>query len=488
MASAAVPTFEQAASAWVERNRDQPGRLRTFLKAMPKGADLHSHLSGAVFAEEYLQWAAEDGYCLEHQSLRLIAPEQCSRNPSLLPAARVVQDGKLYGQVLDQWSTRDVSGGGHAGHDDFFEAFAGFSALSSQPSRQGSMVAAVANRAAAQSIRYLELMITVNGDPVRTLGRTIPWTGSLEAAHSALLGRGMPSLVSDGRQQLEALSRATQKTLGCGSASAQPGCSVTVRFLQQTRRNQQPQDVFAQFVYAFELAHASEQVVGINLVGPEDHPLSLRDYTLQMHMLRWLRQRYPAVPIALHAGELTLNLAPPEQLAFHIREAVEIAGARRIGHGVAISFERHAAQLMALMARLRVLVELCLTSNEVILGVKETDHPLLDYQAANVPTALASDDEGVLRTDLTEQFLLAVRRYRLDYRALKRLARNSLEYSFLPGPSLWESDAYQARITACRSLQPISSACEGFLASSAKARQQWQLELELHQFEQQALP
>ena len=59
------------------------------------------------------------------------------------------------------------------------------------------MVAALANRAEAQSIRYVELMITVNGDPVRTLGRSITWTGSLEAAHSTLMARGLPSLVSE---------------------------------------------------------------------------------------------------------------------------------------------------------------------------------------------------------------------------------------------------------------------------------------------------
>ena len=40
-----------------------------------------------------------------------------------------------------------------------------------------AMVAAGANRAAAQSIGYLELMITVNADAVRNLGRSIPWTG-----------------------------------------------------------------------------------------------------------------------------------------------------------------------------------------------------------------------------------------------------------------------------------------------------------------------
>ena len=28
---------------------------------MPKGGDLHSHLSGAVYAESYIQWAAAKG-------------------------------------------------------------------------------------------------------------------------------------------------------------------------------------------------------------------------------------------------------------------------------------------------------------------------------------------------------------------------------------------------------------------------------------------
>ncbi|MEO8726205.1 MAG: adenosine deaminase, partial [Acidobacteriaceae bacterium] len=41
-----------------------PLRLRNFLRAMPKGGDLHNHLSGAVYAESYLQWAADDGDCI----------------------------------------------------------------------------------------------------------------------------------------------------------------------------------------------------------------------------------------------------------------------------------------------------------------------------------------------------------------------------------------------------------------------------------------
>jgi adenosine deaminase/adenosine deaminase CECR1 len=488
LASSAAPTAEQTISAWLERNRESPGRLRAFLRRMPKGAELHTHLSGAVYAEDYLKWAAAEGYCLERPSLMLVKAIECSANLARMPLAEALQDNALYGHILDRWSTRDFTRDGRSGHDNFFQAFAGFSAVSGDPDRQDAMAAVVANRAAAQSIGYLELMITVNADAVRRLGRSIPWTGSLEEMHSALLAKGLPTLVNDGRQQLQKLSRSQANILQCATASAQPGCRVTIRFLQQTRRNQDPQDVFTQLVYAFELAQASEEVVGINLVGPEDDPLALRDYSLHMQMLRWLRARYPSVPIALHAGELTLDLAPPEQLSFHIREAVEIAGARRIGHGVAISFERDAAQLLGLMARLRVLVELCLTSNEVILGIKGVDHPFLDYQKAHVPTVLASDDEGVLRTDLSEQFLLAVRRYRLSYGSLKTMARNSLEYSFLPGQSLWASDSYRTRINACRSRWAPSTGCKAFLASSAKARQQWQLEMDLDRFEQHPLP
>ena len=52
------------------------------------------------------------------------------------------------------------------------------------------------------------------------------------------------------------------------------------------------------------------------------------------------------VPVALHAGELWIGLVPPDDLTFHIREAVEVAGARRIGHGVALAYERRSEQLL----------------------------------------------------------------------------------------------------------------------------------------------
>ena len=123
---------------------------------------------------------------------------------------------------------------------------------------------------------------------------------------------------------------------------------------------------------------------------------------------------------------------PPEDLTFHIRDAIEIAGARRIGHGVSIGFERGGNELLADMRKRNVAVEINLTSNDAILGIRGKDHPLPAYRAARVPLVLSTDDAGVSRIDLTNEYFRAARDYRLGYRTLKRMARDGLTYSFLP--------------------------------------------------------
>ena len=185
----------------------------------------------------------------------------------------------------------------------------------------------------------------------------------------------------------------------------------------------------------FELARHDKRVVGINLVAPEDDPISLRDYTLHMRMLQYLSTLYPEVKIALHAGELTLGLVPPNELRFHIRQAVEIGKASRIGHGVDIMEEDDALDLLNEMAQQRVLVEINLTSKRSDTWSSRNAHPLMTYLKAGVPMALSTDDEGVSRIDLTHQYQRAVEEHHLMYTDLKTMARNSLEYSLLPGPS-----------------------------------------------------
>jgi adenosine deaminase len=133
------------------------------------------------------------------------------------------------------------------------------------------------------------------------------------------------------------------------------------------------------------------------------------------------------------------------------------------------------------MARRRTAVEICLTSNDEILGVRGNQHPFKEYLRAGVPMTLATDDEGVSRSDMTQEFVRAVETYGLTYAQLKTLARNSLEYSFLPGASLWHDSSYTHRVGACAELG--STNCKDFVRANPKGFEQWKLEQDLTTFE-----
>ena len=228
-------------------------------------------------------------------------------------------------------------------------------------------------------------------------------------------------------------------------------------------------------------------MVGLNLVMPEDWFVPMHDFDLHMQMLDYLHTLYPKVHISLHAGELALGLVPPEALRSHIRKSIERGHAERIGHGVDIMNEDHAIDLLHEMAAKNILVEICLTSNDEILGIRENDHPFPVYQRYGVPVALATDDEGVSRSDLTHDYVRAVESYGLSYVDLKRMARQSLEHSFLPGPSLWTDTKHFKTVANCtlvgQKFGTMSAACRKFLDGSERARLQWQLEDALASFE-----
>jgi adenosine deaminase len=140
------------------------------------------------------------------------------------------------------------------------------------------------------------------------------------------------------------------------------------------------------------------------------------------------------------------------------------------------------------MAAKHVMVEINLTSNDVILGVKGRDHPFPIYRKFHVPVALSTDDEGVSRIDLTHEYVRAAETYALGYADLKQLVRTGLEHAFLPGASLWrEPDAFTRVASACASDAPgvgkPSAPCASFLKSSEKAQQQWELERRFREFE-----
>jgi hypothetical protein len=472
-------------AAWFDAHRNQPPSLRAFLQRMPKGGDIHSHLGGAVYAESYIGWASEAGYCVQESgdALTLLRCSEDSRKSRL---ADKLDEPGFYDRLIDQMSIRNLSLSGRSGHDQFFAAFRTFGPVSRL--RIGEAVAEVATRAADQRIYYLELMVSVQNYAVRKLGRRIDPGSDHASMHRQLLApeSGFGERLAAGRAELDQLEEEFRLAGNCDGTTPAPGCKVKIRYVQTASRNVSPKEVFAQLAYAVELASTDPRIVGINFVAPEDSAVALRDYTAHMQMLDFLISTAPTVNVALHAGELTLGLVPPEDLRFHIREAVELGHARRIGHGVDIGYEDDALELLADMRQRGVLVEICLTSNDVILGVRGDEHPLPMYLEAGVPVTLTTDDEGLSRIDLTHEYLRAALTYDLEYRDLKTMARNSLGHSFLPGASLWQAGSFEAT-EACAGdpmgAENPSTACAEFLATSERAQEQWRLEAEFVAFE-----
>ena len=246
--------------------------------------------------------------------------------------------------------------------------------------------------------------------------------------------------------------------------------------------------MFAQTLLGFEVAAVDPTVVGINFVQPEDAYMAMSEYHRQMRMLDYLHSVYPKVHISLHAGEIAPGLVPPEGLRFHIREAIDLGHAERIGHGVDVMYEDDPQALLKEMADRQIMAEINLTSNDVILGVKSPMHPLPSYRGAHVPVALSTDDEGVSRIDLTNEYTRAALEFGLTYPELKDMARTGLEHSFLAGDSLWqERDKFSTVVAVCAGqnagADDPKSKCAEFLKASDKAAQQWQLEHRFKVFE-----
>jgi adenosine deaminase len=119
--------------------------------------------------------------------------------------------------------------------------------------------------------------------------------------------------------------------------------------------------------------------------------------------------------------------------------------------------------------------------------VSKEQHPLATYMQYGVPVALATDDEGVSRSEISREFLKAAEEQGLGYVHLKTMARNSLQYSFLPGMSLWSDARKFVAAPQCRndvqSMTLVSDGCRQYLAGSEKARLQWKLEEDFKAFE-----
>ncbi|MEU1129990.1 adenosine deaminase [Streptomyces sp. NPDC005900] len=464
-----------------------PRRLRDFFHRLPKGADLHNHLSGAVTTEYLVELAARSGLCVDATMTAVDAP--CGAGAR--PAADARTDRDFRAAIVRAWSMQDFPRGGN-GHDHFFDTFQKFSRATWD--HRGRMLAEVANGMAEQNQFYLETMVSPASEETNRLADEVGWHKDLARLHGKLTAGGkLDKVVAAARKEADGTDAQFRAANHCGTKKARPGCDLPVRWIAQVGRTGPSQRVFTQLALGMRLAERDGRFVAVNLVQPEDEKNALRNYSLHMRMIDYLRKVYPKAHVTLHAGELWPGLVKPEELKSHIGQAVNTARAERIGHGVDLVHEDHWQKTARTMAGREIAVEVPLTSNAQILGVRGPDHPFPTYRRFGVPVVLATDDPGVSRTDISREYQYAAQTYDLSYPELKDLARASLEYAFLPGKSLWRGNPTQEgyRLTGvCDTGRPgaakPAARCEHLLNGSPKAAAQWRQEAAFRHFESRA--
>ncbi|MEO7496282.1 MAG: adenosine deaminase [Massilia sp.] len=417
----------------------QLSELTMFFSRMPKGGDLHHHYSGALYAEQYLDFLDRQGYCVNKLSYRIetkkavIDAERAKPADQLvcLKGSEVLADDLTYRELLQRWSSKDFYNHGAVQPPpdrQFFQTFGFFDAVSKGNFNEGLQT--LKQRAIAENVGYIETMFTKAPSTLNAaFDARVQQVGADDAALEALM-RDWTALLEQDPAFNAGVADYVAK-VGAAAAGIDDA-SFTMRYQTYVVRLMPPSLVFSSMLAGFKATRQSPLIVGVNIVGQESAPVSMRDYTLHMKMFRFLKARYPDVKLALHAGELALGDVPPEGLGFHIDQALGVAGASRIGHGIDLAHETNVLGILERMRGSDVAVEINLTSNDFIEGVRGASHPVTLYRKYGVPFVISTDDAGVTRHNLANEYMLFTSRYKPGYAEIKRLSYSSLRYAFLP--------------------------------------------------------
>ena len=408
--------------------RTEP-ELIGFLRRFPKGADLHNHAGGAVYSDYVIDAARAKNLRYDPRSRGFTA----SAADHTVSLDQLEADAAMLKAFFETVSMRGWYANTDDGHHHFFQTFPH---LGSARRTQAQVLAEIVRRNRYQNVNYVELMM--NAVPAQTWQRffEIPveldvddLAGSL-APFEPLIDD--PGIARSFTEHVDALEADASRELGLSPALGAPGTDLAVGYIGSLLRTGPMERFFRVAVVTIAAMQADERIVGLNIVAPEDHPASRRQFDDQMTILDFLWNRFDRPAITLHAGELTLRYAPVASMWDRIRRSIDDGHARRIGHGISVAWERDLVGLLEQMARDGVLVEINLTSNESILGVRDDAHPFELYRRAGVPVCLTTDDEGVSRSNLTMEYVKAVQRYDLRYSDIKTISRDCLKHSFLP--------------------------------------------------------
>jgi len=413
--------------------------LTLFFSQMPKGGDLHHHYSGAVYAETYIDFLDKRGFCVDRNTYMIQTDKAAidadrarpAKDRHCLSTAEVYADDQVYRELLQRWSSKDFHNHGAIQPPpdrQFFQTFGYFGPVADTGNFHDGLLE-IKERAVRENVAYIETMYKLAPFVANADFDKKAWQNAEDdAAFDAQLRTWMTALDQDPKftaNLADFVSGIERETADIDDER------FTMRYQLYVLRLLNPSQVFSSMVSAFKAAAKGGKIVGVNIVGQESRMIPMRDYTLHMKMFRFLKKTYPNVKVAMHAGELALGDVRPEDLQYHIDQALNVAGANRIGHGIDLAHETNAPAIMKQMRAKDIPVEINLTSNEYISGIEGDNHPITLYRKYGVPYVISTDDAGVTRHTLSNEYVLFASRYKPGYAEIKKTAYDSIRYSFL---------------------------------------------------------
>jgi adenosine deaminase len=158
-----------------------------------------------------------------------------------------------------------------------------------------------------------------------------------------------------------------------------------------------------------------DRLDGIDLHGPEGYPV--RDWMLDY----WPAARAAGKFTKAHAGELGG--------AWHVREAIEKLGVRRIEHGIRAIED---PEVLQLLIDHKVVLDVCPISNFKLKSVESyAKHPLSQLIAAGVVCTINTDDPFIFGNTIIDEFTVLATEAGFDTKSLLQLARNGFEHALV---------------------------------------------------------
>lgn len=436
-------------------------QLEQLMTVFPKGADLHRHASGSVRTETIIQLGLSGNYCIDpltHQASKL-TKYGCEKGA--IPFKTYLKNPNHHKELVQAWSMEGFNESDKEdGKTHFFKTFDKFEVILMNDWPEG--MADIALQAHQNHIQYLELMLQAVG--IKPLAKDVGDTTDVE---HVLKNKAVQNYIRDNVAFFSQLNAKTELY------TLPDAKSVKLAWILEVRRNHPFKQVALDAIEAFAIANEVPSIVAINMVEAEYGKYAEKDFLQQMELMASLHEQFPNVALVIHAGEIPKNVVKNTKVP-HVLTTLNLLHPVRIGHATTIQLEKDHDKTLQLLSQKDVAVEINLSSNDQILGIKGSEHPLNYFIKHHVPVVLTSDDPGVSRNTLSHEYVRAVQEHYLGLSDLIQISRNSLTYSLLPGESIWMDSKHDKPVPVCTHFN--SKSCEDFILENPKALEQWRLE------------